>query len=77
MAEQYSIVYMYYNFLIHASANVNLGCFYVLVIVNSDAVKTEVVAVEMLSRVWVFCDPMDCSLLGSFVHGILQARILK
>ena len=23
------------------------------------------------------CDPMDCSLLGSFVHGILQARILE
>ena len=22
------------------------------------------------------CDPMDCSLPGSFVHGILQARIL-
>ena len=21
------------------------------------------------------CDPMDCSLRGSFVHGILQARI--
>ena len=23
------------------------------------------------------CGPMDCSLLGSSVHGILQARILK
>jgi len=23
------------------------------------------------------CDPMDCSPPGSFVHGILQARILK
>ena len=23
------------------------------------------------------CDPMDCSLSGSSVHGILQARILK
>ena len=22
-------------------------------------------------------DPMDCSLPGSFVHGILQARILE
>ena len=22
------------------------------------------------------CDPIDCSLLGSSVHGILQARIL-
>ena len=24
-----------------------------------------------------FCDPMDCSLPGSSVHGILQARILQ
>ena len=24
----------------------------------------------------ILCDPMDCSLPGSFVHGILQARIL-
>ena len=23
------------------------------------------------------CDPMDCSLPGSSVHGILQARMLK
>ena len=23
------------------------------------------------------CDPMDCSPPGSFVHGILQARILE
>ena len=23
------------------------------------------------------CDPTDCSLPGSYVHGILQARILK
>ena len=23
------------------------------------------------------CNPMDCSLPGSYVHGILQARILE
>ena len=28
------------------------------------------------SNVWL-CDPMDCSLPGSSVHGILQARILE
>ena len=22
-------------------------------------------------------DPMDCSILGSFVHGIFQARVLE
>ena len=28
----------------------------------------------MLGCVWLFWDPMDCSLPGSSVHGILQAR---
>ena len=31
---------------------------------------------ESLSCVWL-CDPMDCSLPGSSVHGVLQARILE
>ena len=30
-----------------------------------------------LSLVQFFCEPMDCSLLGSLVHGITQARILE
>ena len=24
-----------------------------------------------------FCDPMDCRPVGSYVHGIIQARILE
>ena len=31
--------------------------------------------VKLPSRVQL-CNPMDCSLSGSFVHGIFQARIL-
>ena len=31
----------------------------------------------VLSHVWLFCDPMDCSQPGSSVHGIFQARILE
>ena len=31
----------------------------------------------MLSYVRLFVTPMDCSLLGSSVHGILQAKILE
>ena len=27
--------------------------------------------------VWLFCDPVDCSQLGSSIHGISQARRLK
>ena len=30
-----------------------------------------------LTRVWLFCDPMDCSPPGSSVHGISQARTLE
>ena len=30
----------------------------------------------VLSRVWL-CDPMDCNMPGSSVHGIFQARILE
>ena len=29
------------------------------------------------SGVQLFCDPMDCNLPGSSLHGILQARILE
>ena len=32
---------------------------------------------NFLSRAQTICDPMDCSLQGSSVHGILQARILQ
>ena len=31
----------------------------------------------LLTHVLLFCDPMDCSLPGSSVHGILQASILE
>ena len=33
-----------------------------------------VVVVYLLSCVWLFCNPMDCSLPGSSVHGISQAN---
>ena len=32
---------------------------------------------QLLSHVQLFCDPTDCSLPGSSVHGISQARILE
>ena len=31
----------------------------------------------MLQSCLTLCDPMDCSLAGSFVHGIIQARVLE
>ena len=39
MAEWYSIFYIYHIFFIDSSVNKHLGCFFVLVIVNSAAVK--------------------------------------
>ena len=35
------------------------------------------ILVWFLSCVGLFCDPMDCSLSGSSVHGIFQTRILE
>ena len=40
-------------------------------------VHLAVVVVELLSRVQLLRDPMDCSPPGSSVHGILQARVLE
>ena len=42
----------------------------------SPVIKYGVSEVKLLSRVWL-CDPMDCSLPGSSVHGIFQARVLE
>ena len=35
------------------------------------------VKVKVTQSYLALCDPMDCSLPGSSVHGILQARILE
>ena len=32
---------------------------------------------KLLQSCLTFCNPMDCSLPGSSIHGILQARILE
>ena len=37
----------------------------------------QVVTAHLLQSCLTLCDPMDCSPPGSFVHGILQARILE
>ena len=32
---------------------------------------------EVVQSCPIFCDPMDCNLPGSSVHGIFQARVLE
>ena len=40
----------------------------------SDAGESES---EVAQSCLTLCDPVDCSPLGSFIHGILQARIVE
>ena len=56
---------------------VNLSLFADDMILHIENTKSEVkVKGKSLSRVRL-CDPMDCSLPGSSLHGILQARVLE
>ena len=38
---------------------------------------THTAAAKSLQSCPTLCDPMDCSLPGSSVHGIFQARVLE
>ena len=42
MAESHSIVYIHHIFLIHSSVDGHIGCFHVLAVVNSAAIKVGV-----------------------------------
>ena len=46
-----------------------------LTIVNDE--RAEIMCALVIQSCWVLCDPMDCSILGSSIHGILQAKTLE
>ena len=52
-------------------------CQFLSVQQNESAVHINVAVVQSLIHVQLFCNPMDCSLPVSSVHGMSQARILK
>ena len=60
MAEQYSTMYIYHIFFSHSSVDGHLGCFHVLVIVNSAAMNTGV-HVSFQIRVFIFSGYMPRS----------------
>ena len=51
--------------------NTGVGCHFLL---QCKKVKSES---EIAQSCLTLCDPMDCSLPGSSVHGIFQARVLE
>ena len=51
--------------------NTGVGCHFLLQCMK---VKSQS---EVAQSCPTLCDPMDCSLLGSSVHGIFQARVLE
>ena len=55
-----------------------VSCFDLCLEFNGEATLSSArkVKVKLLSR-FQLCDPVDCSLPGSSVHGILQARLLE
>ena len=55
------------------------ACFWlgILLLLSNSVLSWSFVCVKLLQPCLTLCYPMDCSLPGSSVHGILQARILE
>ena len=67
------MVYMYHSFLIHSSADGHLGCFHVLAIINSAALK---IGVHMSFSILVSLEYIPSSRIagpcGSFIPSFLR-----
>ena len=77
----YSIIHLYlYIFISHTILNAFRGCIIVGRLLLSMICDFKILMkVKMLvtQTCLTLCDPVDCCLPGSSVHGILQARILE
>ena len=51
--------------------------YHMMTIVNTVLYDWKLIKESEVSHVRFFCDTMDCSLPGSSIHGIFQARILE
>ena len=88
-ANWYTIVHIYHILFIHSSINATLGCFHILAIQIMllwtwvykylfKSLLSIILCVYPKERKWKWkrSHSMDCSLSGSSVHGIFQARVL-
>ena len=62
-----------------ASVRVAYLCTFFFLLLNHNALPTPLLLLlSHFSHVQLrLCDPMDCSLPGSSIHGIFQARVLE
>ena len=73
MAEQYSVMYMYYNFFIHSSVDGHLGCFHVLTIVNSAAMNNGIhVSFSLLVSLGYMLRSGIAGSYGGFIPSFLR-----
>ena len=70
MDEQYSIVDSYHSFFMHLSVDGHLGCFHVLAIINSAAVK---IRVHASCIIMVFSGHMP--VVGQLGHMVISPSI--